>query len=66
MVAGSPYGELYDLYCVSPEYFGYHLAKGIGQKRKYAAEIRTWKLSNKKAQPENSTVSAHVRLQQVS
>jgi len=33
--------------------------------RQYAAEIRTWQLSNKIAQPEASKVSAHVRLLQV-
>jgi hypothetical protein len=35
------------------------------QKRQYAAELRTWQLSNKIAQPEASKVSAHVRLLQV-
>jgi nicotinic acid mononucleotide adenylyltransferase len=25
MVANRPYGEFYDFYSVSPEYFGYHL-----------------------------------------
>jgi hypothetical protein len=24
MAADGPYGEFYDFYCVSPEYFGYH------------------------------------------
>jgi hypothetical protein len=25
MAADKSYGEFYDFYCVSPEYFGYHL-----------------------------------------
>jgi hypothetical protein len=25
MVANRPYGEFYDFYSISPEYFGYHL-----------------------------------------
>jgi hypothetical protein len=29
MVADRPYGEFYDFYSISPEYFGYTLVGGI-------------------------------------
>jgi hypothetical protein len=28
MAGNRPYGEFYDFYCVSPEYFGYHHVYG--------------------------------------
>jgi NAD-specific glutamate dehydrogenase len=65
MAADSPYGDFYDTYSISPEYFGYSPVKYIGQKRQYATENRTRKLLNQNAQPENSKVSAHVHLLQV-
>jgi hypothetical protein len=33
MAADRPYGELYDFYSVSPEYFGYHLVQNHMYKR---------------------------------